>query len=87
MTLSVPISPEAEAKLRAKAEAAGVDLESYVATLLELNAKRPLSIAQISGPIADDFEKSGMTEDELSDLLEQAKHALRAERNQNRHAS
>ena len=80
MVLSISISPEAEANLKAKAELARVDLATYVSALVEQNAKRPLSIAEISGPIARDFEQSGMTEDEFSDLLEKAKHAMRAER-------
>jgi hypothetical protein len=80
MLLSIPISPTAEATLRAKAIAARVDVETYVGALVEQTTKPPLSLEEISGPIADDFAKSGMTEDELGDLLEQAKHATRAEK-------
>jgi hypothetical protein len=77
--LSIPISPEAEARLKTKASAAGVDVETYVGTLVEQLAKPTLSLEEISGPVADDFAKSGMTEDELGDLLEKAKHAMRAD--------
>ena len=80
MVLSISISADAEARLKAKADLAGVDLSTYVAALVEHNARHPMSLAEISGPVADDFEKSGMTEDELGDLLEEAKHAMRAER-------
>ncbi len=80
MTLTVPISREAEAKLTAKAAAAGVDVSTYVATIVEQTAKAPLSLKEISGPVADDFARSGMTEDELGDLLEEAKHDMRAEK-------
>lgn len=80
MVLSISISPDAEARLNAKAQLAGVDLSAYVASLVEHNAKHPMSLAEISGPVAEEFEKSGMTEDELSDVLEEAKHAMRAER-------
>jgi hypothetical protein len=80
MVLQLLISPEAEAKLKAKAAAAGVDVETYATTLAEQVTKAPLSLKEISGPIADDFAKSGMTDDELGDLLEQAKHEMRAER-------
>jgi hypothetical protein len=38
MVLSISISKEAEAKLRSKAVAAGVDLETYAARQLELFA-------------------------------------------------
>lgn len=80
MVLSLSISPEAEAKLRAKAAAAGVDVETYAARHLELLATPPKSLQEISGPIANAFSRSGMTEDDLADFLEAEKHALRAER-------
>lgn len=84
MVLSLSISPEAAANLKAKATVAGVDVETYAARYLELMASPPKSLKEISGPIADDFARSGMTEDELSDLLEAAKHAMRAERRDKR---
>ena len=80
MVLSIPISPEAEAKLRAKAALAGVDVSTYAARQLEMLATPPRSLRQISGPIAEDVAKSGMTEDELAEFLEEEKHAMRAER-------
>lgn len=80
MTLEISISPEAEAKLREKAAMVGEAANSYAAGVPERNAKRPLLLEEISGPIAEDFRKSGMTEDELSDLLEKAKHEMRRKR-------
>ncbi len=80
MVLSVSISAETEAKLERKAAAAGVDVATYVSNLVEQTAEAPLSLREISGPIADDFAKSGVTEDELGDLLEEVKHEMRAER-------
>ena len=80
MVLSVPLSQEVEAKLSARARAAGVDLSTYVAALVEETTKPPLSLREISGPIADDFARSGMTDDELGDFLEEVKHEIRVER-------
>ena len=80
MTLEIIISPDAEAKLREKAAAVGEDISSYAAGVLERSAKRPLSLEEISGPIAQEFRKSGMTEDELTELLESAKHEMRREK-------
>ena len=80
MVLTVPISQETEARLAAKAKAAGVDVSTYVATIVEETARAPLSIREISGEIADDFKKSGMTDDEFGDLLEEVKHEMRAEK-------
>jgi hypothetical protein len=84
MVLSLSISPEAEAALRAKAAAAGVDVETYAVRHIELMAGPRKSLQKISGPIAEEFAQSGMSEDELSDFLEAEKHAMRAERRDKR---
>jgi hypothetical protein len=80
MVLRLSISSEAEARLRAKAEDAGVDLETYAARHLEAIAARPKSLKEISGPIGEAFEASGMTEEELGDFIDKEIHAMRAER-------
>jgi hypothetical protein len=80
MVLSISISPAAEARLKEKAAAAGVDMATYAARHLEMMASPPRSIREISGPVAEAFAKSGMTEDQLAEFLEEEKHAMRAER-------
>jgi hypothetical protein len=78
MVLSLSISPEAEAKLKAKAAAAGVDVATYAAKTLERVATRP-SLDEVLAPLRADFDRSGMTEDGLTELLEQVKHEARAD--------
>ena len=85
MVLRLSISPEAEARLRAKAAAAGVDLETYALRHLEKIVANPRSIEEISGPIGEAFEESGMSEEELADFVEREIHAMRAERRAKRH--
>ncbi len=80
MTIQIPISPEAEARLRRRAEACGEDLASYVGKLLAHFAEPPTPLKDLSGPMFEAFKASGMTDDELGDLLEKAKHEMRAER-------
>jgi hypothetical protein len=80
MTITIPISAEAEARLRERAEIAGVNVETYAARLIESLATPPMSMVELSGPVAKAFEESGMTEDELAEFLEEEKHAMRAER-------
>lgn len=80
MTLKITISSNAEAKLREKAAAVGEDVSEYASRVLERSACRPLTLEEISGPIGEDFRRSGMSEDELTELLEREKHAMRAER-------
>ena len=84
MVLSASISPEAEARLKVKATAAGTDIETYAARHLALHASPPKFLADISGPIAEAFARSGMTEDGLSDFLEAEKHATRAQHREKR---
>jgi hypothetical protein len=75
--LDIPINPDIEAKLKAKAEMAGVDLQTFVILALERAATRP-SLDALLAPLHAEFEASGMSEDELVDLLETAKHEMRS---------
>lgn len=84
MVLKLSITSEAEAELKAKAASAGVDVATYAARQLERIVAPPKSLRQISGPAYDEFLASGMTDDDLGELLEQAKHDMRAERRQRR---
>jgi hypothetical protein len=79
MTLSVDISGDAERALRTQAAAVGLTPESFAKRIIERSVAMD-ELREISGPIADAFTASGMTEDELGDLLEREKHAMRAER-------
>ncbi len=78
MVLSIPISPDIEAKLKIKAASAGVDIETFAAKTLERVASRP-ALDELLAPLRAEFESSGMSENELVDLLESAKHEMRAE--------
>ena len=80
MTLSIPLSPQVEAWLTAKALAAGVDVTTYAARELERSAAEPRQLQELSGRAYEEFLATGMTDDELGELLETAKHALRAEK-------
>jgi len=78
MVLSLSISPEAEAKLKERAAAAGIDVSTYATRALERVATRP-SLDEVLAPLRAEFDRSGMSEDELTELLEQAKHEMRAQ--------
>jgi hypothetical protein len=78
--LQIPISPEAEARLAQRAAAAGQDLPSYVAKLVSYFAEPPTPLDKLSGPIYERFLETGMTDDELGESIERAKHEMRAER-------
>jgi hypothetical protein len=79
MTLAVPISPTAERRLADKAKAAGVDLPTFIARLLEAEAQRP-TLIELSGEVYENFKRMNMTDEELGERLEEEKHAARAAR-------
>jgi len=81
MTLQISLSPVAEARLRQRAVASGQDVSSYAQRLLDEALRKP-TLDEILAPVREEFETSGMTEDELSELLETAKHEMRLESNQ-----
>ena len=85
MSITIALSSEAESRLRRRAQEAGEPLDSFVARLVEEEARRP-TLEEISGPIFDRFKESGMTDDELAEHLETAKHEMRADRRE-RYAS
>jgi hypothetical protein len=80
VTLHVPVAPGTEARLRERAALVGQDVATYAARVLERSAEQPLSLEEISGPIAEEFHRSGMSEEQLSDLLEKAEHEARRRR-------
>lgn len=80
LPLTLHISRQAQETLAQRAAASGTDLAGYVSAITEQAVQKPLSLEEISGPVYQRFLESGMTEDELSEVLEKEKHAARAER-------
>jgi len=76
MVFSVQVPKPVEERLAMKARAAGVDIPTYAARLLERDATRP-TLLELSGEAFDRFKQTGMTDDELAEVLEKEKHAAR----------
>lgn len=76
MTIQIQLTDQEELALRKKAEAAGQDLAAYAASMLKREARRPVrTIEQIAADI--ERRRGGpldMTDDQISDMLEKAKH-------------
>jgi hypothetical protein len=79
MTLTFDLPEDVKAKLDAKARSEGLDFSTYVQRLLKADAALP-PLGEVLRPIRDAFKASGMTEDELTQMLEKAKHDIRADR-------
>ena len=79
MSITIPLSAEVEASLKSRSAAAGQDVATYAAQVLESIA-RPRSLEELSGPVQRRFKESGISEEELGEELERAKHQMRAER-------
>jgi hypothetical protein len=76
LTLDLPKS--IEDRLAEKAKDAGLEVTEYITHVVEAHAAKP-TLKELSGPVYQQFLTSGMTDDELGDLLEKAKHEMRAE--------
>jgi hypothetical protein len=79
MSLTIQLAIEDEARLAMKAKHAGVDLPTYVGRVLKAEVSRP-PLDEILKPVQEAFIDSGISEDELSDLLVKAKKEMRADR-------
>ena len=80
MSITITLPSDAERRLGDRARAAGVDAPAYAEQLLISVLGKAESLETISGPLQQQFRDSGMTDDEFGDLLEEAKHTMRRER-------
>lgn len=76
LTVKLSLTPEEEQRLFARATEKGQDVAHYLHALVEEDLKRPQALSEILAPIHDDFRKSGMTEDELSALIDEAREEV-----------
>jgi plasmid stability protein len=83
MLLTLNLPPATERRLAEKAAAAGVPVEAVAVELL-IDALCPAeeqTFAEIAAPFAAEFAASGMTEEELDELVEQAREEIWQEKN------
>jgi len=79
MVLSIPISPQTEARLRQQAQAAGKEVATYVAEIVERAAGQS-SLDEVLSPLRKQFELSGTSDEQLIDEITSAQQAYRAEK-------
>lgn len=80
MTLMISLPPDAETKLKERAKAAGQEVSQYVERLLVRELDAPLSLAEASEPLARAVDESGVSDDEFTSLIVEARDAARRQR-------
>ena len=75
MEITISVSKEIENILAEKASAQGKDIKTLVEGMITTEATRP-TLDEILAPVRRDFAASGMTEDELDELIESERQAL-----------
>jgi hypothetical protein len=82
VVLKIPISAKSKARLKARAEQAGLTPERYVKHLVDEDlaleqTAQTTSFEELLAPVREQFRQSGMTGDELDALIERAKTRYR----------
>jgi len=89
MTITISLPPETEEKLRQAAAQSGVAPDAYAQKLIETvlgggvsadRHSRPETFDEILAPVRKGFDESGMSEDELTALFEEAREEVWQER-------
>jgi len=76
MTLTIHVSKDTGAILEEKAKVQGKDVSEYVEDLIEKEIDKPKTLDEILAPVRESFAQSGMTEEELDDLIENERQAI-----------
>ncbi len=81
MTLTISdLSPEVEHRLKSEAARLGVREADYVKRLIERDMLADKTFDEILMPGRADFRKSGVTEDQLDEIVDRARKATRPKR-------
>jgi predicted transcriptional regulator len=80
MTLNITLDDRLGEQLASLAQATSRTPEQIATAVIERDLARREQLDAVLAPIRAAFAASGLTEDELGDLLEAEKHAMRAER-------
>ena len=80
MALTIPLSSDAESRLRERARAAGQEVTQYVEQLIARELVAPLSLAEATEPLARAVDVAGVNDDEFTSALIEARDAVRRDR-------
>jgi hypothetical protein len=80
MALTISLPSDAESRLRERARAAGQEVTQYVEQLITKELVAPLSLAEAAEPLARAVDAAGVTDDEFTSLLVEARDGVRRDR-------
>jgi hypothetical protein len=80
MALTISLPGDTEARLKERARAAGQDVTQYVEQLIAKELVAPLSLAEAAEPLARAVDAAGVTDDEFTSILLEARDAARRDR-------
>ena len=80
MTLTISLPADAETKLKERALAAGQDITHYLEQLIAKELAAPLSLAEAAEPLARAVDAAGVSDDEFTSVLIEARDASRRDR-------
>jgi uncharacterized protein (UPF0332 family) len=75
MSVVLELEPEVEETLKKRAAARGSDFEVYLQCLLKEQANSR-SYEEVMAPVWNEFEQSGMSEDELDDFMNEIREEV-----------
>lgn len=80
MTLTIHVSKDTGAILEEKAKVQGKDVSEYVEDLIEKEIDKPKTLNEILAPFRGEVKASGITDDELDNLVEEAREEIYQEK-------
>ncbi len=80
MEITITLSAEQEKTLQDRAAASGEAVADYLHRVIDRHIKAPSLLADWLAPIRQEFAESGMSEDDLDSLVEEARDEVWRER-------
>lgn len=80
MTVTVQLPPELELRLHERAAASGLDVPDFLKFLIEKEVGSKPTLDEILAPFRREVAQSGMTDEQVASLFEDALREVRAER-------
>lgn len=84
MTITIDLPSEVEARIKNQASENGLNIEEYIKELIDKESERRQKLktgeentfAEILAPVHKEFEESGMSEEELTEFLEELREEV-----------